>query len=101
MAKLRGKLHSYLLLVAYGAMAMSLCGRMHAQSSGEKILLGRAQSHLAHGEPELAVQTWQQVLLSDPNCREAILGIAKAEMQMGKTEEAQKYEQRLRELGDK
>jgi cellulose synthase operon protein C len=99
MAKLRGKLHSYLLLVAYGAMAMSLCGRIHAQSSGEKILLARAQSHLAHGEPELAVQTWQQVLLSDPNCREAILGIAKADMQMGKTEEAQKYEQRLRELG--
>jgi len=97
MAKLSGKRLSYLLLI--GAMAVSSFGRIYAQSGGEKILLTRAQAHLAHGEPELAVQIWQQVLLSDPTCKEAILGIAKADMQMGKTEEAQRYEQRLRELG--
>jgi cellulose synthase operon protein C len=99
MVKLRSKFCSSLLFIACGAMAMSPTGRVYAQSGGEKILLARAQAHLAHGEPELAVQIWQQVLLSDPTCREAILGIAKADMQMGKTEEAQRYEERLRELG--
>jgi tetratricopeptide (TPR) repeat protein len=99
MAKLSGKVCSCLLLVACGAAAMSFSGRMYAQSSAEKILLARAQSHLAHGDLQLAVQIWQQVLLSDPSCREAILGIAKADMQMGKSAEAQKYEQRLREIG--
>ena len=99
MAKLTGKLCSYLPLIVCGAMAVSFCGRIHAQSSGEKILLARAQAHMAHGEPELAVQIWQQVLLSDPDCREAVLGIAKADMQLGKTEEEQRYQKRLLELG--
>ncbi len=99
MAKLTGTHRSYLSLIACGAMAVSFCGRIHAESSGEKILLARAQAHMAHGEPELAVQIWQQVLLSDPDCREAVLGIAKADMQLGKTEEAQRYQKRLLELG--
>jgi tetratricopeptide (TPR) repeat protein len=99
MARLSGKLCSYLLLIACVTTAASPSGRVYAQSGGEKILLERAQAHLAHGEPELAVQIWQQVLLSDPTSHEAILGIAKADMQMGKTEEAQRYEERLRELG--
>ena len=70
------------------------------ESPAEKILLAKAQSLVAHGHLELAIQTWQQVLLSDPTDREALLGIAKADMQLGKTEEAQKYAQRLRDLGD-
>ena len=47
MAKLTGTHRSYLSLIACGAMAVSFCGRIHAQSSGEKILLARAQAHMA------------------------------------------------------
>ena len=62
-------------------------------------MLAKAQSLVADGHLELAVQTWQQVLLSDPGEREALLGIAKADMELGNTQEAQKYLQRLRDLG--
>ncbi len=47
----------------------------------------------------MAVQTWQQVLLADPNSREALLGVAKADMQLGNSEEARKYLDRLRAAG--
>src|SRR6202012_2390373 len=100
MAKLSGNACPKLLLLATCALAMGLGRPMAAQSTAEKVLLSKAQSQIAHGHLELAVQTWQQVLLSDPTDRDALLGIAKADMQLGKTEEAQKYVQRLRELGN-
>ena len=81
------------------ALAIGLSNHLFAESPAEKVLLTKAQSLLAHGHLELAIQTWQQVLLSDPTNREALLGIAKADMQLGKTEEAQKFAQRLRDLG--
>jgi cellulose synthase operon protein C len=70
-----------------------------AQTAGEKVLLTRAQSLAQHGRLDIAVQTWQQVLLSDPGNREALGGIAKAEMQLGRTEEAKAYLSRLKSLG--
>jgi Flp pilus assembly protein TadD len=78
---------------------MGLSNHLSAESPAEKVLLAKAQSLLAHGHLDLAIQTWQQVLLSDPTDREALLGIAKADMQLGKTEEAQRFAQRLRDLG--
>src|ERR1700744_4801055 len=99
MVRLAGKVRPEVLLIASCAIAMSLPSRLYAQSAAEKVLLAKAQSLVAHGHLELAVQTWQQVVLSDPNNREALLGLAKAEMQLGQTEEAQKYAQRLRDLG--
>jgi predicted Zn-dependent protease len=100
MVKLSGNAYPKLLLLASCALAMGLARPLSAQSSAEKVLLAKAQSLVAHGHLELAVQTWQQVLLSDPSDREALLGIAKADMQLGKTEEAQKYVLKLRELGN-
>jgi len=100
MVKLSGKACPKLLLMASCVLAMGLSNRLCAESPAEKMLLAKAQSLVAHGHLELAIQTWQQVLLSDPADREALLGIAKADMQLGKTEEAQKYEQQLRDLGN-
>src|ERR1700678_2006222 len=100
MAKLSGNACPKLLLLATCALAMGLARPLSAQSTAEKVLLSKAQSLVAHGHLELAVQTWQQVLLSDPTDRDALVGVAKADMQLGKTEEAQKYVQRLRELGN-
>jgi cellulose synthase operon protein C len=99
MVKMSGKAYPRLLLMASCALAMGLSNRLSAQSPVEKVLLAKAQSLQAHGHLELAIQAWQQVLLSDPTDHEALLGIAKADMQLGKTEEAQKFAQRLRDLG--
>src|SRR6202453_350806 len=100
MVRMSGKAYPRLLLMASCALAMGLSNRLSAQSPVEKVLLAKAQSLQAHGHLELAIQAWQQVLLSDPTDREALLGIAKADMQLGKTEEAQKYVLKLRELGN-
>jgi tetratricopeptide (TPR) repeat protein len=99
MVKLSGNACPKLLLLASCALAIGLARPLSAQSTAEKILLSKAQSLVAHGHLELAVQTWQQVLLSDPTDRDALLGIAKADMQLGNTEEAEKYVQKLRQLG--
>ena len=86
MVKMSGNACPKLLLMASCALAMGLSSRLSAESPAEKMLLTKAQSLVAHGHLDLAVQTWQQVLLSDPNDREALLGIAKADMQLGKTD---------------
>src|ERR1700761_2364575 len=70
-----------------------------AQSPAEKTLLARAQSLAAGGQLDIAVQIWQQVLLADATSQEALAGIAKADMQMGKTGEAEKYLDRFRRAG--
>jgi cellulose synthase operon protein C len=100
MVKSSGNAYPKLLLLAACALAMGLARPLSAQSTAEKVLLAKAQSLVAHGHLELAIQTWQQVLLSDPGERDALLGIARADMQLGKTEEAQKYVQKLRDLGN-
>jgi Flp pilus assembly protein TadD len=99
MVRMSGKIYLRLLVMASCALAIGLSNHLFAESPAEKVLLTKAQSLLAHGHLELAIQTWQQVLLSDPANREALLGIAKGDMQLGKTEEAQKFAQRLRDLG--
>ena len=71
----------------------------HAQASPEKVLLDKARALAASGHLDIAVQTWQQVLLADPNEREALAGIAKADMQLGNAQEAKKYLDRLRAAG--
>lgn len=88
------------LVLAACTLAISLPCRLYAvDSAAEKALLAKAQTLAASGRMDMAVQTWQQVLLADPNSREALLGIAKADMQLGKTEEAKKYLDRVRMLG--
>ena len=72
--------------------------RADAGSPAVQALLAKAKTLAAHGHADLAVQIWQQVLLSDPANREALNGIAKADMQLGKGEEARSYLDRLKNL---
>jgi len=88
-----------LLLVAACAFSLGLARSVPAQSTAERALLTKAQSLASSGHLDMAVQTWQQVLLANPGNREALLGIAKADMQLGNTEEANKYLDRLRAAG--
>jgi cellulose synthase operon protein C len=89
----------WLLLTAMVVAPAACPGSLRAESPAEQALLARAQSLAAHGRLDMAVQTWQQVLLSDPQSREALAGIAKADMQLGKPQESEKYLERLRVLG--
>ncbi|MDI3253350.1 MAG: cellulose synthase subunit BcsC-related outer membrane protein [Bacillota bacterium] len=81
------------------ALPMGMSVQLLAQSAAEKALLEKAQKLAASGHPEMAAQTWEQVLLADPNNREALAGIARAEMQLGKAAEARRYLDRLRANG--
>ena len=99
MEKLNSSFHRRILLTAIGALAIGAPCYLPAQTAGEKALLAKAQSLASHGRLDMAVQTWQQVLLSNPNNTDALAGIAKADMQLGKPDEARQYLDRLRAAG--
>jgi tetratricopeptide (TPR) repeat protein len=64
-----------------------------------KILLDRAKAQVQSGHMDIAVSTWKQVLVSDPNNMEALHGLATVEAQLGHQTEAKQYIQRLQKLG--
>jgi len=47
------------------------------ESDAEKALIQKAQALEARGRPDIAVQVWQQILLSDPNNQLALAGVAR------------------------
>ena len=47
------------------------------ESDAEKVLIQKAQALEARGRPDIAVQVWQQILLSDPNNPMALEGVAR------------------------
>jgi predicted Zn-dependent protease len=61
-------------------------------------LLQRADSLEARGRLDLATQTWQQVLLADPNNTEALAGLARAAKLNGNTTLSNTYLDRLRAI---
>jgi tetratricopeptide (TPR) repeat protein len=99
----RRKTHALLIqsVLLAGVSPALLVHPAVAQSSGSAIrtLLDRAKYLEDHGHPDIAAQAWQQVLLSDPQNREALAGLAKADMQLGRTQDARGYLDRLKALG--
>jgi tetratricopeptide (TPR) repeat protein len=69
---------------------------MMAASSAVDLLLEKARSLEGRGRTDLAAQTWQQVLLADPNQAEALAGLARWAKQSGHPEEARTYLDRLK-----
>ncbi|HEY1807538.1 MAG TPA: cellulose synthase subunit BcsC-related outer membrane protein [Acidobacteriaceae bacterium] len=68
------------------------------QSAAETALLQKAQTLEQSGHPDLAAQTWQQLLLSDPNNQQALAGLGRWAKLSGHDAEAEKYVERLRAL---
>ena len=99
MEKLERKYRVWLLGAALVVAAAGSPCFVHAASQAEQALLARAQSLAEHGQLDIAIQTWQQVLLSDPNSKDALAGIARAEMQLGRAKDAEPYLDKLRSLG--
>jgi cellulose synthase operon protein C len=99
MEKVNRNICRNLLLVAAGALAFGFSSSVLADSPAERALLAKAQTLAAGGHLDMAVQTWKQVLLADPSSREALLGVAKADMKLGKSDEAKRYLDLFRAAG--
>jgi tetratricopeptide (TPR) repeat protein len=87
--------------LTFGA-ALSLPVLAQAPASGAQSatasLLDKAQALEARGRMDMAAQTWQQVLLSDPNNTDALAGLARAAKLSGNNALASTYIERLRAI---
>ena len=92
-------LHRIVFLLVLLIGAVGVFASAQPTSPAERALLTRAQAFAARSQFDLAVQAWKQVLASDPANQQALMGIARAEMQLGRRQEAEAYLDRLRHLG--
>ena len=65
-----------LALCLNGAFAQT-ANQTGKESQAEKDLISKAEALESRGRPDIAVQVWQQILLSDPNNAEALAGVAR------------------------
>ncbi len=76
-----------------GPMATTVLGQAATQS-----LLEKAHALEVRGRMDMAAQTWQQVLLAEPNNTEALGGLARAAKLSGNAKLAELYLDRLRAI---
>lgn len=69
-----------------------------ASQSATKIMLDKARAQEARGRRDLAVQSWQQVLLTEPRNSEALANLVRAYRLEGDTKLADSYQARLRAI---
>jgi cellulose synthase operon protein C len=69
----------YLIPISFFVLGTCFGGRLaDAQGSDAgRVLIQKAQALEARGRPDIAVQVWQQILLSDPNNAMALEGVAR------------------------
>ncbi|MGA2961761.1 MAG: cellulose synthase subunit BcsC-related outer membrane protein [Candidatus Korobacteraceae bacterium] len=87
----------FLFLLLLAGIATAAVGA----SSAIALLLDKARSLEGRGRMDLATQTWQQVLLADPNQPEALAGLSRAAKEGGRAEEAKSYLERLKRVNPK
>ena len=85
-----------LAAVLLGAPAIS-----QISQSATEALLQKAHALEVRGRLDMAAQTWQQVLLADPNNTEALGGLARAARSGGNAALANTYLERLRAINPK
>jgi tetratricopeptide (TPR) repeat protein len=83
------------------ALALPICARVavgQADQTATAQLLGKAHALEVRGRMDMAKQTWQQVLLMDPNNSEALAGMARAAKLEGKNDESETYLNKMRAI---
>jgi tetratricopeptide (TPR) repeat protein len=76
-----------------------LCqGATTGAAPGVEQLLSKARSLEGRGRLDLAARAWEQVLLVDDSNQEALTGLARFAKQSGKSQEAARYLNRLRNM---
>src|SRR5215472_14331852 len=63
-----------------------------------QLLIANARALESRGRPDMAIQIWQQVLLSDPKNVEALAGLARDYKLNGNTEQSNAVLERLRDV---
>ena len=87
--------------LACGALTNPAAGQTASQPAGAaatQALLEKAHTLETRGRLDMASQTWQQVLLSDPNNTEALAGLARASKVAGNNALANSYLERLKAI---
>jgi tetratricopeptide (TPR) repeat protein len=69
-----------------------------APDATRAILVEKAHALESRGRPDMAIQIWQQILLSDPRNTEALAGLAKDLKLIGSTEKSSDALERLRKI---
>lgn len=91
------------LFAAWVALAsvLGFAQKPNAPATPERtrqILVANARALEARGRPDMAVQIWQQILLSDPNNPEALAGLARDYKLTGSTKESDEALDKLRSV---
>jgi len=89
-------LRKLILFFCFGVLSALVVGPLYGQSAAARSLLDKAASLEQSGRIDLAAQSWQQVLLSDPNNQEALAGLGRWAKLTGNDADAQNYIDRLR-----
>jgi tetratricopeptide (TPR) repeat protein len=63
-----------------------------------RILIEKAHALEARGRPDMAIQSWQQILLSDPNNADALAGLARDYKLIGSADQSNAALERLRRV---
>ena len=63
-----------------------------------RVLVDKAHALEARGRPDMSIQLWQQILLSDPKSPEALAGLAKDYKMTGASAQSDEMLQRLRKV---
>lgn len=88
---------SCLLTAATGVVAQKKPSANSVEAT-RAVLVTKARALEARGRPDMALQLWQQVLLSDPNNAEGLAGVARDFKLMGKATQANDALERLRSV---
>ena len=87
-----------MLLTAGSLVPLAPCVSAQVAPAPIQPLLEKAHTLEARGRMDMAAQTWQQVLLADPNSTEALGGLARAAKLSGNSALAGTYLDRLRAI---
>ena len=85
------KWHKQILTILGLLTVLSIVPAGFTQSNPSDILLQKARALESQNHLDLAARVWDQVLLSEPNNVEALIGLARYEQQQGNAKHAEEY----------
>ena len=91
-------LFAALLGSSLACLPLSLPAVGQGAQSATQVLLDKAHTLEVKGRMDMAAQSWQQVLLADPNNTEALSGLARAAKLSGNNQLSASYLERLRAI---
>ncbi len=80
------------------AGALDIPVRAQKSTDAEKTLIDKAKALESRGRPDIAVQVWQQILLSDPNNSQALEGVARDYRLSGNSAASDEALEKLRKI---